>query len=143
MCLREVFICTKNGQKYFCISALKRSQYQVSSFLTHVICLFLSCAQLSSANTPSLQYQHSGQKPKNIFVCILVQTKTSLRQEPRGLWLRPFRILLTFTFARKQFWIQSSCLRSPCLQPLFVTSKAQSKGINNTGKFLYVQGSMT
>ena len=31
--------------------------------------------------------QHSGQKPKNIFVRILVQTKTSLK---------PFRFLLTF-----------------------------------------------
>ena len=43
--------------------------------------------KLTQANTPSL-YQHSGQKPKNIFVHILVQTKSSLR---------PFRILLTFS----------------------------------------------
>ena len=28
--LGEVFDSTKNEQKYFCISALKRSQYQVS-----------------------------------------------------------------------------------------------------------------
>ena len=39
-----------------------------------------------TANTPSL-YQHSRQKPKNIFVCILVQTKSSLK---------PFWLLLTF-----------------------------------------------
>ena len=84
--LSEVFICTKTKQKYFCISALKRGQYKLSSFLTLAICLFLSCAHLSSANTPSL-YQHSGQKPKNIFVSILVQRKPSLS---------PLLILLSF-----------------------------------------------
>ena len=77
----ELFICTKNEQNYFCISALMRGQYQVSSFFANVICLFLSCAQPSTANAPSL-----GKKPKNIFVCILVQVKTLLE----------FWILLTF-----------------------------------------------
>ena len=55
--------------KYFCISALKRSQYWEISGLA--ICQ-------NSANTPSL-YQHSGQKPKTIFVCILMQTSTLLK----------------------------------------------------------------
>ena len=61
-----------------------------------LICLFLCYAQLSKLATqskvcsaqpsPSL-YQHSGQEQKNMFVRILVQTKTSLR---------PFQILPTF-----------------------------------------------
>ena len=62
-------------------------QFELADPVLGDLFIFKLCStQLSSANTPSL-YQHSGQKPKNVFIHILVQTKTSLR---------PFRILPTF-----------------------------------------------
>ena len=80
-----------------------------------LICLFLCYAQLSKLATqsevrnaqPSTSlYHYSGQKPKNIFFHILVQTKTSLRPFPILPTFREYKFAMGTIFLHKHKCIQ-------------------------------------